>query len=196
MAFDLDDTIAAIATASGGGLRGIVRISGPKSVEIAAGFMGAELSESLPTCRRATMHLPRELGLVPMTLYLWPTTSSYTRQPSAELHLPGSPPILEAGLEAVCQAGARLARPGEFTLRSFLAGRLDLTQAEAVLGVIDADSRQELESALAQLAGGVARPLRALREQLLDLLAQLEAGLDFVDEDIEFIAAAELKRQL
>ncbi len=77
-----------------------------------------------------------------------------------------------------------------------MAGRLDLTQAEAILGVIDADSQQQLDSALAQLAGGIGRPLRALREQLLDLLAQLEAGLDFVDEDIEFIPAAELAQQL
>src|SRR5207248_7990151 len=136
-----------------------------------------------------------ELGEVPLVLYLWPTGRSYTRQPSAELHLPGSPPILEAALAAVCQAGARLARPGEFTLRAFLAGRLDLTQAEAVLGVIEAQCRHELDAALGQLAGGLARPLTALREQLLDLLAQLEAGLDFVDEDIEFITAADLERQ-
>jgi tRNA modification GTPase len=196
MTFDLDDTIAAIATASGSGLRGIVRVSGPKAVEIAAMLFDGEGPKSSPTCRRGTLRLPRDLGQVPATLYLWPTTNSYTRQPSAELHLPGSPPILEAALEAVCQVGARLARPGEFTLRAFLAGRLDLTQAEAVLGVIDADNRQTLKSALAQLAGGIARPLRALRERLLDLLAQLEAGLDFVDEDIEFVAAAELDRQL
>ena len=89
-----------------------------------------------------------------------------------------------------------LARPGEFTLRAFLAGRLDLTQAEAVLGVIDAKSRGELDHALDQLAGGLARPLAELREELLDLLAQLEAGLDFVEEDIEFISKAELTRQL
>jgi tRNA modification GTPase len=140
--------------------------------------------------------LPRNLGPVPTTLYLWPTKSSYTRQPSAELHLPGSPPLLEAALEAVCHAGARLARPGEFTLRAFLAGRLDLTQAEAVLGVIDAGSRQELDAALSQLAGGLAKPLAALRGQLLDLLAELEAGLDFVEEDIEFISRDALQKQL
>src|SRR5262245_54513290 len=196
MTFDLDDTIAAIATASGSGLRGIVRLSGPKSVEIVSKLFDGEFSESAPTCRRGTVLLPRDLGRLPATLYLWPTTNSYTRQPSAELHLPGSPPILEGALEAACQNGARLARPGEFTLRAFLAGRLDLTQAEAVLGVIDADSRQSLKSALAQLAGGIARPLQVLRERLLDLLAQLEAGLDFVDEDIEFISDAELDQQL
>jgi tRNA modification GTPase len=108
----------------------------------------------------------------------------------------GSPPVLHAALRTVCAAGARLAGPGEFTLRAFLAGRLDLTQAEAVLAVIDAGSRTELDVALRQLAGGLAGPLQQLRDRLLDLLAQVEAGLDFVDEDIEFIAAPDLQRQL
>jgi tRNA modification GTPase len=113
-----------------------------------------------------------------------------------EIHTLGSVPILDAALSSACQAGARLAQPGEFTLRAFLAGRLDLTQAEAILGVIDARGAAELDVALRQLAGGLARPLHDLREQLLDLLAHLEAGLDFVEEDIEFITAVELARQL
>ncbi len=201
MTLDLDDTITAIASALGGTLRGILRISGPSAVDIIRQSFSPNSDDSLallkrPTCQRGTFQLPRDLGPIPATLYLWPTTSSYTRQPSAELHLPGSPPLLEAALETVCQAGARLARPGEFTLRAFLAGRLDLTQAEAVLGVIDAGTRQELDAALSQLSGGLAKPLAALRGQLLDLLAELEAGLDFVDEDIEFIARDELNRQL
>jgi tRNA modification GTPase len=129
-------------------------------------------------------------------LFLWPTARSYTRQPVAELHTLGSPPILDAVLAAVCAAGARLAEPGEFTLRAFLAGRIDLTQAEAVLGVIDARSQDELDASLAQLAGGLARPLELLRDQLLQLLAELEAGLDFVEEDIKFISAAELIERL
>jgi tRNA modification GTPase len=141
------------------------------------------------------LHLA-ELGRVPALAYLWPTARSYTRQPSAELHLPGAAPVLEAALAAVCAAGARLARPGEFTLRAFLAGRLDLTQAEAVLGVIDAQSRAALTAALSQLAGGLAQPLAALRESLLDLLAHLEAGLDFVEEDIAFITPTQLEAQL
>jgi tRNA modification GTPase len=198
---DLDDTIAAIASAPGGALRGIVRLSGPDCLAIVERTVQCKGVETIgavqfPSCRRCMMLLPRELGVVPVALYLWPTASSYTRQPSAELHLPGSPPVLQGCLEIVCEAGARLARPGEFTLRAFLAGRLDLTQAEAVLGVIDADSRGELDAALAQLAGGLGRPLAALRERLLDLLAQLEAGLDFVDEDIEFVSQRELEEQL
>src|SRR5438045_8027325 len=198
MTFDLDDTIAAIASAPGGALRGIVRLSGPQAMACVAGLVRlhdgeARSSIAAPTCRRAVMQVSPELGDVPLVLYLWPTDRSYTRQPSAELHLPGSPPILEAVLAAVCQSGARLARPGEFTLRAFLAGRLDLTQAEAVLGVIDAGNRQELDAALSQLAGGLAKPLAMLRGQLLDLLAHLEAGLDSTDEDIDCISITEMQ---
>jgi tRNA modification GTPase len=114
----------------------------------------------------------------------------------AELHTLGSPPVLHAALSAICQSGARLAEPGEFTLRAFLAGRLDLTQAEAVLGVIDAADSDELDVALTQLAGGLARPLHSLRESLLQLLAELEAGLDFVEDDIEFISQDEVVDRL
>ena len=99
-------------------------------------------------------------------------------------------------MRAACSGGARPAEPGEFTLRAFLAGRIDLTQAEAVLGVIDATGSAELDAALEQLAGGLAGPLRLLRDDLLDLLAHLEAGLDFADEDLPFITAEELLRQL
>jgi tRNA modification GTPase len=216
MGLDLDDTIAAIASAAGGAARGIVRISGPGAFACVAAIFrardareGGTLARSASEGERGNAVIPRlryglvsgvvvlpTLGAVPARAYLWPTSRSYTRQPSAELHLLSSPPILEAALAAVCAAGARLARPGEFTLRAFLAGRLDLTQAEAVLGVIEAAGQQDLATALAQLAGGLARPLSQLREALLDLLAHLEAGLDFVEEDIEFITPAELTAQL
>jgi tRNA modification GTPase len=125
-------------------------------------------------------------------VFLWPTRRSYTREPVAELHTFGSPPLLQAIVDVLCREGARLAEPGEFTLRAFLAGRLDLTQAEAVLGVIDAHGDDELRVALAQLAGGLARPLHDLRDRLLQLLAELEAGLDFVEEDVQFISRPEL----
>ncbi len=94
------------------------------------------------------------------------------------------------------QAGARAAQPGEFTLRAFLAGKLDLTRAEAVLAVIDAGSRDELKQALGHLAGGVAQPLQELREDLLNLLADIEAGLDFGDEDIRFVHQEEMLRRV
>jgi tRNA modification GTPase len=133
---------------------------------------------------------------LPADVYVWPTNRSYTREPAAEIHTLGSPPLLEAVLSALCQAGARVARPGEFTLRAFLAGRIDLTQAEAVLGVVDAQGEQQLQTALAQQAGGLAQPLSRIRERLLSLLADLEAGLDFVEEDIEFVSRLDVARQL
>src|SRR5947207_1158921 len=109
MTLDLDDTIAAIATAPGGALRGIVRISGPLAVTIAAQLFDGGASQGFSatrfaTCRRGSMLLLGDLGQTPATLYLWPTSSSYTRQPSAELHLPGSRPLLEAALAQVCQS--------------------------------------------------------------------------------------------
>jgi tRNA modification GTPase len=117
----------------------------------------------------------------------WPGPRSYTGQDIIEIQAPGSPPLVELLIAELLRRGARAAQPGEFTLRAFLAGKLDLPRAEAVLGVIEAGQRDELKQALAQLAGGVSRPLDALRDDLLNLLADLEAGLDFSDEDIHFV---------
>lgn len=220
-----DDTIAAIASAPGGAYRGIVRISGPDTVACLSKCFrtapGVSLDQihrpRVPVVQAARLHpttrgshaqvrrprvLRGEVWLaalerpLPCDLFLWPSSRSYTREPTAEIHTIGSPPLLTAALETVCRAGARLAAPGEFTMRAFLAGRLDLTQAEAVLGVIDARDREQLDVALTQLAGGLAGPLGQLRLELLELLAHLEAGLDFVDEDIEFISQARLLSQL
>ena len=201
MTYDLEDTIGAIATAPGGAARGIIRISGPKAVEAAANLFEASDGDRLADVRRTTamtgaVSIDTLAGPVPTTLYIWPTQRSYTREPVVELHTVGSPPVLEALLEAICSTGVRPAEPGEFTLRAFLAGRLDLTRAEAVLGVIDADSRDQLDQALGQLAGGIAGPITAVRETLINLLAELEAGLDFVEEDIEFITADTMRQQL
>src|SRR5207244_13645663 len=90
------------------------------------------------TAITGVLRLPELHRPLPCDLYVWPDGRSYTRQPMVEIHTLGSPPLLECVLSRVCAAGARLAEPGEFTLRAFLSGRLDLTQAEAVLGVIDA----------------------------------------------------------
>jgi tRNA modification GTPase len=199
--YDLEETIVAIASPAGGGARGVVRISGPAAIQCAARWFRESEGRDPRAVRRATVlhgsfELPAPLSELPCELWLWPNARSYTRQPSAEIHTIGCRPLLDAALRQVCASGARLAGPGEFTLRAFLAGRLDLTQAEAVLGVIDARGDEELHTALRQLAGGVAAPLAALRGELLDLLADLEAGLDFADEDLEFISEAELRQQL
>jgi tRNA modification GTPase len=114
----------------------------------------------------------------------------------AEFHAIGSPPLLEATLAALHGLGVRPARRGEFTLRAFLAGRIDLVQAEAVLGVIDAPDHRHLEVALRQLGGGISGRIASVRGDLLDLLADLEAGLDFADEGIDLIQSDALLMRL
>lgn len=202
---ELDEPICAIASAPGRAPRGIIRVSGRDVVTVVEQLLPAADEEAAvsPTAARRTRRAftltegPADLRRsVPVDLHVWPTSRSYTGQPMAELHLVGSPPILELALERLVRNGCRLARPGEFTLRAFLAGRMDLTQAEAVLGVIDAESEHQLQTALTQLAGGLSRRLGDLREQLLCDLADLEAGLDFVEEDIEFVSRTDVRRRV
>lgn len=200
-----DDTIAALASAPGPAVRGILRISGRSTPEILRDWFESAVT-SIPAPSFLERHLPwRTVGSVavtglwypcPVELHYWPGRRSYTGECLAELHTTGSPPLLEALLAEIFRRGVRPAEPGEFTLRAFLAGRIDLVQAEAVLGVIDASGDAELKAALHQLAGGLSGGLAELRNDLLDLLADLEAGLDFADEPIEFVAHDELTRRL
>lgn len=197
----LDDTIVAVASPPGAAVRAIVRASGPDLEECLSRCLlgslapsGAGGAESVAI--DVEMSLSGAVSRLPCRLLMWPAGRSYTGQTVAELHTIGSPPLVEAVVNELCRHGARLAQPGEFTLRAFLNGKLDLTQAEAVLGVIEADDPQALAVSLAQLAGGLTRPLEDLRAELLTLLADLEAGLDFVDEDIEFITADETARRI
>lgn len=187
-----DDTIAALASAPGAAARGIIRISGPQASAVLRSWFQRELPGS-GSAWHACGELP-VAGLrrpLPVDCYLWPGRRSYTGEPLAELHVVGSPPILEVLLAELWSRGLRPAQPGEFTLRAFLAGRIDLVQAEGVLGVIDARDPRELHSALEQLGGGVSSQVVRLRGDLLDLLADLEAGLDFAEEDIEFVSQAQ-----
>jgi len=200
MDWSLDDTIAALASAPGPAARGILRISGPQVRAVLDGWFQPLDAAAWNLSRRSAVH-PGTLGgashpPLAVDVYDWPTRRSYTGQPLLELHLPGSPPLLEFVLAEVIRRGVRPARPGEFTLRAFLAGKLDLLQAEAVLGVIDAHDHRELTVALGQLAGGLSGKLGELRRDLLDLLADLEAGLDFVEEDIEFVSRQELQARV
>ncbi|MHB1425499.1 MAG: tRNA modification GTPase [Gemmataceae bacterium] len=191
------DTITALATAAGPGARAIVRISGPASASVLASLFASPLP--LMPGQRALLSghlcLP-DLAPVPADVYFWAAPHSYTGQDVAEIHTLSSPPLAELLIARLLQAGCRAAQPGEFTLRAFLAGKLDLTRAEAVHAVIESGSRDELKQALKQLAGGMARPLHELRDDLLNLLADVEAGLDFADEDIRFVQPEEMLRRL
>jgi tRNA modification GTPase len=198
--FDSHDTIAAIATARGGSLRGILRLSGPRSWQIASELFRpppARLEDAMrPFSVEGELHLPGLQSPMPAALFLSCEPHSYTGQDLVEVHTLGSPPLIEHACCALVARGARQAMPGEFTMRAFLAGKLDLTAAEAVLGLIDATTERAAKAALNQLAGGVARRIGTLRDQLLDQLAELEAGLDFVEEDIEFVDRADLTARL
>lgn len=201
MSWHLDDIIVALGSAPGSSPRGLIRATGAHVAALLDdGFhpddRAAWQTVRVPQRHAGNLTLPGLSTPLPVSVHRWPTARSYTGQPLLELHLPGSPPLLEAVLAHLCRCGARMARPGEFTLRAFLAGKLDLIQAEAVLGVIDADDDTGLRTALEQLAGGVSHRLAHLRHDLLNLLADLEAGLDFVEEHLEFVARGELHARL
>ena len=196
MLFDPSDTIAAIASPPGPGFRGIVRLSGPGAWSAALdGFTADRPGKS---ARRTGSY--RLVGLrppLPAAVVFGRGPRTYTGQDAAEIHTVGSPPLLQLLLAHVLAQCARLAEPGEFTLRAFLSGRIDLTRAEAVLGVIEARNPSQLDAALRQLAGGLASPVAALRDRLLDVLAHLEANLDFVDEpDVEELGRGQLASEL
>jgi tRNA modification GTPase len=195
---DLEDTIVALASAAGPGARAIVRLSGKAAAKIAHLLMPS--FERDPVLARqwhaGEIVLPGAPASLPGELFYWAAPKTYTGQDVAEIHTISSPPLVQLLVGQCLSAGARAAQPGEFTMRAFLAGKLDLTRAEAVRGVIEADSRAQLKEALTQLAGGLAQPLHALREDLLNLLADVEAGLDFADEDVQFVDRAVLLGRL
>lgn len=188
------DLIVAPATVSAGGCRAIVRIAGDGAALLVAGLVepdagcptfSAAPADGRPRLIRGRLHpdgLGRDQGAVPVMVAWWPGPAGPTGGPLAEVHLPGSPPLVTALIAEACRRGARLARGGEFSLRSFLAGRLDLLQAEAVLAVVDARTPDELATALDRMAGGVGQALEELRRAALDLVADVEAAIDFADE--------------
>jgi tRNA modification GTPase len=202
LALDPNDTIAAIASPPGPAARGIVRLSGPNAHAIAlAGFEPSGCAK--PTSRRRASIRPGSLKvgglrpLLPVMMSIWPAPRTYTGQDVAEIHLVGSAPLCALVLSDCIARGARPAERGEFTLRAFLSGRIDLTQAEAVHAVIEARNQAQLDAALEQLAGGIADPITALRDRLLEEVAHLEANLDFTEEpDVDPVSRAALVQTL
>jgi tRNA modification GTPase len=183
--FSADDTIVAIATPPGRGGIGVVRVSGPEASEVA----GRVIERRAPLCpRRATLTRVRLQETVDQVVVTWfPGPGSYTGQHVVEISAHGSPVILESLVDGLVRAGARLARPGEFTLRAFLAGRLDLVQAEAVGDLIEAATPLQARVAFDQLEGTLSARIAAIDTDLLDLVARLEASLDFPEEGFHFI---------
>ena len=188
------ETIAAIATPAGRGGVGIVRISGPRAPDISRAIAGA-LPEPRRVARAAFRDARGELIDNGLAIF-FPAPHSYTGDAVLELHGHGGPVVMQALLGACLEAGARLAQPGEFTRRAFLAGKLDLAQAEAVADLIDAASREAARSAARSLAGEFSGAVKALVKALTDLRALTEAMLDFPEEEVDALHRDEAHARL
>jgi len=191
----LDDTIVAVSTPAGPSPRAIVRLSGPEAFPLLERLLAEPASlAALPwyCAREARLRLHGGGPGVPATLYLMRAPRSYTRQHVAEVHTLGSPPLLRMLLDAFVERGARIAEPGEFTRRAFLAGRIDLAQAEAVLAVIQAGSVAEHRAAARALQGLASRRIHELHGRLVGLRALVEASIDFAEHDIELVSSADV----
>ena len=184
-----NDLIFAIATPPGEGGVGIVRLSGPGAKQAAQSLFAKKLSPRL-----AHYGLFRVAG-EPLDdgIALWfPEPNSFTGEDVVELQCHGSPVVQQAMLQALCEAGARLARPGEFSERAFLNGKLDLVQAEAIADLIAAKSRTAAKAALSSFQGVFSSKVTALANMLLKTRIEIEAALDFPDEDIEILEQAKV----
>jgi len=189
--FSTSDTIVAIATAPGRAGIGVVRISGADAERIANQLTGR--STSLEP-RHATFATFATNDQVVVTLF--PAPHSYTGETVAEISAHGSPVVLNAIVRAAVDAGARLAEPGEFTLRAFLNGKIDLIQAEAVADLIDAVTPLQARAAFDQLEGTLTKTIGEIERALFDVIAKLEASLDFPDEGYHFVAPREARASL
>jgi tRNA modification GTPase len=190
-----EDTIVALATPNGTGAIAVIRLSGPEAILIANKvFRGKDLTQQ----ESHTIHFgtindgTTVLDEVLVSLFVAPR--SYTRENVVEISCHGSAYIIESIIKLLMRSGARAAKPGEFTLRAFLNGQLDLSQAEAVADLIASNSKASQQTALQQLRGGYSNQLHALREQLVQFASLVELELDFSEEDVEFANREQLKQ--
>jgi tRNA modification GTPase len=195
----LDETIVALATPPGMGALAVLRVSGPEAWQkVDSVFRSARKGRGLLGSKGYTLHyghlMKGEEVVDEVLVSLFKGPRSFTGEDTVEISLHGSVLIQRAALDLLTGMGVRMAQPGEFTLRAFLNGRIDLTQAEAVADLIAADSDAAHRMALHQLKGGFSRELSALREQLVHFASLVELELDFAEEDVEFANRSELKQ--
>lgn len=196
---DLEDTIAAVATPPGEGAIGIVRLSGSQALAIGKRCFRRQKPGKWQSHRSyvGLVYDPANNERVDQALCTYMRRPhSYTGEDVVEFSCHGSPTVLRKTLALLVAQGARLARPGEFTLRAFLNGKLDLAQAEAVMDVVRARTGKGLSFALDQLDGRLSRHIQQLRQQVLGLLARLEANIDFSEDDVPAVPAHEVEASL
>jgi tRNA modification GTPase len=183
----MNDTIYAPATGAGRAAVAVIRVSGPRASEVVRGLAGV-----VPKPRRAVLRQLTHRGVaLDDALVIWfEAPASYTGEDAAEFHVHGGRAVVEAVLTALSEDGLRLAEPGEFTRRAFENGKLDLTQAEGVADLIDAETEAQRRQALGQLGGALSQRYEAWRDLLVQALAMLEAAVDFPDEELPEDVAA------
>ena len=194
---ELDDTIVAVSTPPGRGGIGVVRVAGSEARAIAAPLL--RLKHELDPGRAVIGELiepstGERIDEVVVTFFQKP--HSYTTDDIVEISAHGAPVVLRHVVELVVAAGARLAEPGEFTMRAFLNGRLDLTQAEAVRDLIESQTLYQAKVAAQQLDGALSHRLQPIKQKLVELIALLEAGIDFAEDDVPVAAAETIRRRL
>jgi tRNA modification GTPase len=196
-AVNLDDTIVAVATPAGRGGIGVVRLSGPQARAIAAPLLRLK-HELEPGCAAFTELIEpaggERIDEVVVTFFAKP--HSYTTDDVVEISAHGSPVVLRHIVELATAAGARLAEPGEFTMRAFLNGRIDLTQAEAVRDLIESQTLYQAKVAAQQLEGALSKRLQPIKKKLVELIAVMEAGIDFAEDDVAVLPAREILARL
>lgn len=190
-----NDTIAAVATPPGRGAVAIIRLSGPEALAIACALAK---KNALPPRRpvRAWLYDADGAVLDDGLLLYFPEPNSFTGETVVEIHGHGGPVVVEAVLARVLALGARLARPGEFSERSFLNGKIDLAQAEAIADLIDATNRAAVRAAAQGLQGRFSQVVTELDRRLTELRVWVEAAIDFVDEEIDFLAEGEVAERI
>jgi len=193
------DTIAAISTPPGRGGIGIVRLSGPQAASITAQLVRLRQPMEHARARLADVLDESEDGNEPIdeaVVTLFAAPNSYTGDELVEIAAHGSPVVLEMLMRRALDHGARLASPGEFTERAFLAGKIDLTQAEAVRDLIDAQTLTQARQAASQMGGALSRRVAPTKQSLLELIALLEAGIDFAEDDVDVAPKKEISRRI
>ena len=195
--YDISDTIAAVATPLGESGIGIIRISGPEAYEVGAKVFRPKGKQGIKEYKDRTIHFGtivdeggEEIDEVLVLIMKGP--HSYTAENVLEIQCHGGRQSIASILQLVLRNGARLAEPGEFTQRAFLNGRIDLAQAEAVMDIIQAKSRQGLSAAVSQLEGKLSKLVRKMRTDLTDFITRLEVTVDYPEEDLEDIVVRDM----
>jgi tRNA modification GTPase len=190
-----EPTIVALATPAGTGAIGVIRLSGPDAITIAQSvFKGKDLTKQASHTIHFGNIMDGDMVLDEVLASLFIAPRSYTRENVVEISCHGSQYIIESIIKLLIRKGARAAKPGEFTLRAFLNGQLDLSQAEAVADLIASNSKASQQVALQQLRGGFSNQLQTLRGQLVQFASLIELELDFSEEDVEFANRDQLKK--